>query len=324
MTGKLAPGGVFASGTANGVRWQLAVQDIALPGARCQPAVTLNGNDADPLFPDPPRLTPVGNPAFMTLGAAMPGAGFAFIQVPANADWVWLEPGGIGGIPLGMDPITITSCGERFHLVGFGYPLTGTLRIHETSVAFDNSYTVPSALSAPRPSLAVPQVDGVWQDPDAARAQVASATLATGNTFGGPWTIRVAFGTAGDCFTIITAAVIDDSANAQPEQMSGCAPVSTPQGPDTIMALPLGPPAPGGQGAGYAISVGPGIGRLLAQFSDGSTKSVTPVQVGGRKYAAFYVAAPLHLTWLNWISTGGREIAGVQDLPQYGYTQFQP
>ena len=329
MTGKVTPGGVFAGGGAGGRTWQMAVQNIAGSGsgsgvgAWCQPAVTVNGNFADPLFPDPPMLTPVGNPAFMTLGSRLPGVGFAFMQVPAVVTWTWLEPDGIGGLSLGMQPVTISMCGKRFYLVGFAYPLTGTLRIHVSSADAQASYTVPSVLSAPQPWLDDPQIDGVWQDLDAARGRVATATLAAGGAPGGHWSIRVTFGTAGDCFAILSS-LIDDSANAQPEQMSGCAPVSTPNGPDTIMALPLGMPAPNDQGTGYALSVSPQTARLVVRFADGTAKSVTPVEVAGRRYAAFYVPASVPLRSLAWINSAGREFATLRALPQYGYTQFRP
>ncbi|HEX6525687.1 MAG TPA: hypothetical protein VF070_37590 [Streptosporangiaceae bacterium] len=331
MPGRAGPGGVFATGRADGQPWRLAVQNIAGSGARCQPAVTVNGADADPLFPGPPRLTPVGNPAFMTLGDSVPGVGFAFIQVPAQADWVWLEPKPIDGLMLGMTPATISACGKRFRLVGFAYPTAGTLRIHESPLPSGGSYTVPAELSDPRPTLADPQVAGVWQNPDGAHARAASAKLASGTAYGQRWSIRLDFGTAGDCFTLDTS-YIDDSANAKPSQTSYCGPISTPQGPDTIMALALGepasigpgPPSSAGLGVGYAVSVGPGTARLTAQLSDGSEMPVTPVAVGGRKYAAFFVPGPRVLTWLNWVNAVGQEIAGVQDLPGNGYTQFQP
>src|SRR5262249_14038070 len=149
--------------------------------------------------------------------------------------WVWLEPTTVGGLMLGMQPVTVTSCGERFRLVGFAYPLAGTLRIHDSSPAASRSYTAPAALSDPRLSLADPQVDGVWQDTDIAHAQVTTATLTAGQAFGQRWSIRVAFGTAGDCFTLSTG-YIDDSVNAKPQLASLCGPVSTLRGPDTIMA----------------------------------------------------------------------------------------
>lgn len=323
MAGRVQTGGIFAEGSVAGHIWRMAVQNIAGAGAQCQPAVTVNGMDADPLYAGPPRATPVGDPAFMTLGAPMPGAGFAFLKVPADTAWVWLEPTTIGGLMLGMQPVTVTSCGERFRLVGFAYPLAGTLRIHDSSPAASRSYTAPATLSDPQPSLADPQVDGVWQDTDIAHAQATTAILATGRAFGQRWSIRVAFGTAGDCFTLITA-YIDDSVNAQPELASMCGPVSTLQGPDTIMALGLESAAYDGLGMGYAVSVSPGTFRLAAHLSDGSVMSVKPVAVGGRKYAAFFVPDPARLARLTWYDAAGQEIAHVQDLQGYGYTQFQP
>jgi hypothetical protein len=323
MAGTVAPGGVFAEGGADGRPWQLAVQDIAAPGFGCQPGVTLNGNDADPLFPRPAMLTPVGSLAFMRPGSAMPGVGFAIIRVPADVSWVWLDPAPINGLMLGLSPVTITSCGERFRLVGFAYPLAGTLRINASTATRSLRYTVPRALSAPQPSLAAPQVDGVWQDMDTAHVQVATTTLAAGRAFGQRWSIHLGFGTAGDCFTLSTA-YIDDSANARPEQTSFCGPVSTPHGLDTIMALALGSSAGNGQGVGYAVSVGPGTAHLTVRLSTGATFSVTPVVAADRRYAAFFVPSPVHLARLNWDNAAGQEIAGIQGPLDYGYTQLQP
>jgi hypothetical protein len=321
MAGKVLPGGIIAGGGADGHPWVMSVQNIADPGSGCQPAITVNDADADPLFPGPPRATPVGDPAFMAPGASAPGVGFAFMQVPADVVWVWLEPGPIYGLMLGMQPVTASACGERFRLVGFAYPLAGTLRIHESTSGSSRSYTVPAAVSDPRPTLADPQIDGVWQDADAAHAKVRSATLASGTAYGQRWSIRLDFGTAGDCFTLSTS-YVDDSANAKPAQTSYCGPVNTPQGPDTIMALALG--SPSSIGTGYAVSLGSGTARLTAQLSDGAEMAVMPVVADGRKYAAFFVPGPPVLTWLNWVNAGGQEIAGVQDLPRNGYTQFQP
>jgi hypothetical protein len=324
MAGSVQADGTFAGGSVAGRSWRMAVQNIAGAGGRCQPAVTVNGMDADPLYPGVARATLVGDPAFMAPGAAAPGAGFAFIRVPADTTWVWLDPAPIGGLMLGMQPVTVTSCGERFRLVGFAYPLAGTLRIHDSFPAASGSYAVPAVLSDPQPSLADPQVDGVWQDTDSAHARVTTTTLAAGQAFGQRWSIRVAFGTAGDCFTLSTA-YIDDSVNAQPELAALCGPVSTPQGPDTIMGLGLGsPPAYDGLGVGYAVSVGPGIVRLTAHLSDGRVMSVTPVTVAGRKYAAFFVPGPAHLTRLSWDGAADKEIADVQGLQDYGYIQFHP
>jgi hypothetical protein len=323
MANKVLPGGVIARGSVARRPWRMAVQNIASAGARCQPAVTVNGMDADPLYPSPPRVTPVGDPAFMTPGASMPGVGIAFIRVPADATWVSLEPTTPGGPELGMRPLTVTSCGRRFRLIGFAYPLAGTVRVHDSFPAASTSYTAPAVFSDPRPSLADPQIDGVWQDSDRAHARVATAILGTGRAFGQPWSMRVTEGTAGDCFTLSTA-YIDDSVNARPEQASLCGPVSTPSGPDTIMALGVESSAYPGLGVGYAMSVRPGTVRLTAYLSNGVVVPVTTVVVEGRIYAAFFVPGPAHLTRLSWDNAVGRTVADVQDLQQYGYTQFQP
>ena len=76
--GPVAPGGVIAHGTADGHRWRLAVQDIADPGYSCLPAITIDGTDADPVYPDP------DTGAAVALGSALPGVGFAFVQLPAD------------------------------------------------------------------------------------------------------------------------------------------------------------------------------------------------------------------------------------------------
>src|SRR5215469_16373581 len=57
--------GTFAGGTVAGHVWQMAVQNVAGDSGHCQPAVTVNGMDADPLYPGTPQATPVGDPAFM-------------------------------------------------------------------------------------------------------------------------------------------------------------------------------------------------------------------------------------------------------------------
>jgi hypothetical protein len=315
--------GAIAAGTADGRAWQLTVQDIADPGLRCLPGVSVNGNDAEPLFadPDPLRQSPVGAPAFVTLGSELPGAGLAFIQVPADADWLWADP--VGSFQLGVAPVTVTACGQQFRLVGFAYPLTATLRIH---VSFRGrpagSYTVPTALSAPRTSLDDPQVDGLWQSLDPAQGTVATAEIASGNAFGDRWSIRVTFGEAGDCFSISTSP--PGGSNANGLWQAGCGPISTPDGPSTIMVLPLGSPHPGVVGVAYVISVGSAADHLTAELSDGSNVSARPLVVDGRKYAAFFVPGALRIFWLNWIDPSGRPIAGLTGLPSYGYIQFSP
>lgn len=315
--------GAFAGGAADGRAWQLTVQNIADPGFRCLPGVSVNGDDAEPLFPDPQllRQTPVGAPAFVTLGAELPGVGFGFIQVPSDASWLWADP--VGSFQLGVAPVTVTACGQQFRLVGFAYPLTATLRIH---VSFRGrpagSYTVPTALSAPRTSPDNPQVAGLWQSLDPTQGQVATAEIASGNAFGDRWSIHVTFGEAGDCFSISTSP--PSGSNATGLWQAGCGPISTPDGPSTIMVLPLGSPHPGVVGVGYVVSVGSAADHLSAELSDGSNVSAWPLVVDGRKYAAFFVPGALRIFWLNWIDASDRPMAGLTGLPSYGYIQFSP
>jgi hypothetical protein len=106
--------------------------------------------------------------------------------------------------------------------------------------------------------------------------------------------------------------------------MGACGPVSTPNGPETIMALSLGYPNPSDGPTGYAVQVSPATAHLKAILSDGSTRLVTPRMVDGRKYAAFYVRTRLRLVRLTWLNAASKEIASTAALPQYGYTQFQP
>jgi hypothetical protein len=312
--------GVFAAGTVDGRAWQLTVQDIADPGYRCLPGVSIDGQDAEPLVADPGplRQSPVGDPAFVTLGTQLAGAGFAFVQVPADIDSLWLGPA--GGRQFGLAPVMVSVCGQRFRLAGFAYPLAATLRLHATfRDRPEGSYTVPAALSAPRGSPDAPQVGGVWHGPDAADGPVASGTIAAGNVFGVPWSIRVTFGQAGDCFSLSTSPAVGNGL-----WQVACGPVSTPEGPSTVMVLPLGASSPGVVGVGYAVSVGAGIDHLTAELSDGSNVSARPVVVDGRKYAAFFVPGRLRIFWLNWIGAKDRPVAGTTGLPSYGYIQFWP
>jgi hypothetical protein len=314
--------GVFAMGTAGPDRWQLAVQNIADPGYTCLPGVTVNGTDADPVSSVLHSLeSPIGNPAFISPGEALPGAGLAFVQLPSDADRLWLNP--VDGLQVSIKPVTVTACGQRFRLAGFAYPLTAALQIH---VAFtDNAagtFTAPSSFSDPQPVLAEPQVDGLWQDMDFYHAQMATQVLAAGQATGQPWSISVAFGTAGDCFTLITGYVDNTGTNTKPDVNLTCGPMSTPRGPDLVVALPLAAQAGLSPGTGYALSVSPGTTLVAAALSGGQMLPVSPVVVDGRTYAAFFVPAPQHLTALTWI-TGTRH-ATTSHLPQDGYVQVQP
>lgn len=304
------PGGVFASGIAGGHAWRLAVQDIADPGYRCLPGITINGTDADPLYPGS------GNSAAVTLGPANPGVGFAFVQLPAD----------IGGLIVNgrehLPAVTVHACGERYRVVGFAYPLTGTLHLTVASAppGAATDYVVPMPMVSPAQPAAADmwQTAGMWNNVGLIGAETATAVLAAGGPSGRGWWIQLMFGAGGDCYEF-------GSPEAPPApQIGACGPVSTPEGAETIMALPLGYPDPDNGAIGYAVQVSPATARLAATLSDGSTRLVTPRVVDGRKYAAFVVGKSVRVRRLAWLNAAGREFASTTDLPLSGYKQFQP
>jgi len=301
------PDGVFASGTADRHPWRLAVQNIADPGYRCLPAIVLNGTDADPVYPAP------GNAASVTLSQAVRGVAFAFIQLPA----------GVGGVIVNGDQnvpaVIVTACGYRYRLVGFSYSLAGPLRITlaKPYPGWSADVFVPT-LTTPGGST---QVEGLWINTYTYTAPgvTESATLASGTLPGSQgWIIKLQFGPGGDCYEF------DGQNSLGSTQMGYCGPVSTPAGPETIMALPLGFGQPGAGAIGYAVQVSPGTARIRAVLDNGSSVLATPRIVDSRKYVAFVVPSPRSLHRLIWLDAAGRVIASTTAVPQYGYTQFQP
>jgi hypothetical protein len=315
VSGTAGPDGVFASGTVDGHRWRLAVQDIADPGYRCVPAITINGTDADPVYPDPQNGADVG------LGAAAPGVGFAFIQLPAD----------VGGLVLdgreSLPATTATVCGQHYRLVGFAYRLRhqpqitavrarpGWPRLRMSTA--NDAQDFPVITQLPQISTAtgpMSQTDGMWNNVGTTGAETASAVLASGQD----WSLRLLFGAGGDCYEF------NANSPGHPD-MGRCGPISTPDGPETIVALPLSyPPAAINGPTGYALQVSPVTAHLRATLSDGSTQLVTPHTVNGRRYAAFVVRTSLRLKRLTWLNAAGQEIASTTALPRSGYTQFQP
>jgi hypothetical protein len=300
----VVPGGVIAHGTADGHAWRLAVQNIADPGYTCLPAITINGTDADPVYPDP------DTGAAVALGPSLPGIGFGFVQLPPDISGIVVN--GDVNVPA----VTVAACGFRYRLAGFAYSLARPLRV--TMANPPTVFTMP-LVSIQRPSThTTPETAGLWINTSSARGEAASYTLAWGTLANGQeWVIKLQFGTGGDCYEL------DGPSSLGSTQMGYCGPVSTPDGPETIMALPLGFPT--GTGAtGYAVQVSPGTDRLTATLSNGSSVPATFCVVAGRKYAAFIVPSPLHLSRLAWLDARGRVMASTTAVPQYGYTQFQP
>jgi hypothetical protein len=307
------PGGVFASGTADGHPWQLAVQNIADPGYRCLPAITINGTDADPVYPGP------GNAAAVALGQQARDTAFAFIQLPA----------GIGGIVVSGRPVPaviVTACGHRYRLAGFSYPLASRPRVTlaKPYPGWPADLYVPTVTALPPAQATTPQNDGLWINTPTAQGvsalgALASGTLASGTLPGGQgWAIKLQFGPDGDCYEFDTLGPLGSA------QMGYCGPVSTPAGPTTIMALPLGFPDRGAGATGYAFPVSPGTARVKAVLDNGTSTLATPRVVDGRRYVAFAVPSPRSVDRVIWLDAAGRVMASTTAVPRYGYTQFQP
>jgi hypothetical protein len=304
------PDGVFASGTANGHPWRLAVQNIADPGYPCLPGITINGTDADWVYPDP------GDKGVVGLGPALPGFGFGFIQLPADINEVIVN--GRHNVPA----VTVVACGDRYHIVGFAYSLAEPLQVTVTNPppGWSRVITMPVVSIQPPSPATTPESPGLWINTGSANREAAAAgTLASGTLPGGQgWTIKLRLETGDECYEL------DGTSSLGSAQMGYCGPVSTPDGPETIMALPLGFPDPGVGATGYAFQVSPGTARIKVTLSNGVTELATMRVVDGRKYAAFIVPSQLRLAKLTWIDTRGRVIATATALPQYGYVQFQP
>jgi hypothetical protein len=305
----VVPGGVIAHGTADGRPWRLAVQDIADPGYVCLPAITLDGTDADPVYPNQ------DTGAVVALGSAQPGVGFAFVQVPSDVNGIVVN--GDTSVPA----VTVAACGLRYHVAGFAYSLAKPLRVTVANPPpnWRPAFTMPVVSIQPPSTHPTPESPGLWINTVSALGEADAGALAWGTLPDGQeWVINLQFGTGGDCYRF------QASNSHGSTQMGYCGPVSTPDGPETIMALPLGFPDSGTGATGYAVQVSPGTDQLTATLSNGSTESAAFCVVAGRNYAAFVVPNPLRLTKLTWFDAQGHTIASTTALPQYGYTQFQP
>ncbi len=292
-------GGVFASGTVDGHSWRLAVQDIADPGYRCLPAITLNGTDADPVYP----LARTG--AAVTLGSSVPGVGFGFVELPAASFGATVNGRQVPGVE-------VTACGYRYRLTGFAYPLPGPPRITLGGQLTSKTVTLPLVTFG---SPGVTDSPGLWINTGTVPGPTAWQSLAQGDLVGRSWIIQVQFGSNGDCYQYSSPGF---------DQVGGCGPVGTPGGPETLMALPLGLPGASAGTTGYGVQVSPGTARLQAVFSDGTVTVMTPRVVAGRKYVAFVVPPSHHLNRLVWLDAAGRAIASTAAAPPFGYIQFQP
>ena len=306
-----APGGVFASGTADGKPWRMAVRNIAAdPGTRwCLPAVMFNGRNADVLFPAGIGVPSFGDPALLRGIPGFPGVGALFTEVaPQVARLIVTRP---GGGQLSVRPVWVTACGQRFHLAGFAFTRSiGMLSSH--------SKGGPDAglvLSSQGKSLFGAGPAGVWVNLDTSRADIAasqaSMLIGTGTVAGMTWHIRTGLGLFGQCY----AAELWGFRHGRygRGRSSECVPVAAP--PRTITLSWVSVPGATANLTGYAGLVNPRTRSVLVSISDGTTRTVRPVFVTGRAYVAFVVPPGCQVIRLSLTRAGGAVYATTSALP---------
>jgi hypothetical protein len=300
-----APGGVFASGTADGKRWALAVRNIAAaPGTRwCLPAVMVNGRDGDVLFGTGPRAPSFGNPALLRDIAGLPGVGFMFTQVTPGV--TRLAAALSDGTQLTVRPVRVSACGQSFDLAGFAFA-KARHRVMEldtyTRLGLDEGLPLTNTAGVGYMFGTTPP--GVWANTDKSNADIAVSQAANpighGTVSGMTWHIRASLGLLGQCYT----ATVRGGPGGGRGQGSECVPVSAPPRAFALSALPV--PSARTQLPGYAGLVNPRTVYLDASVSDGTTRRVVPVRVAGRAYVAIVVPAGCDLTWVSLFDASGR------------------
>lgn len=297
-----AGGGVFAAGTANGSRWRLAAVSLADPGYGCLPAVVLNGQNGDLLQPGFLRGLPLGNVAFLAVNPGRPGIGFAFLQLRPGVSRVTADLG--DGTRLGLQPITVTVCGQLVRLAGFVYPRQGVRLITARSVGGRRIEY------APLPDIFNPSSNfqsGTWFNMEGAVGSVASGDIGSGSIGGTPWRMHVTLGPDGECF----------ASTIGPAGSVGGASICRPVGgaPRNASFAPLPYARPAGVVIWYPGTVNARTAYLRARLSNGTTTTLVPVVVGGRKYAVLGVGPGVRVTRLTLYDSHGHVLAEMSSFP---------
>jgi hypothetical protein len=297
-----ARGGVFASGTANGRRWRLAAVNLANPGYRCLPGVVLDGQNGDLLQPGFLPGLALGNVAFRAAWAGRPGIGYAFL---------WLRPGvsrviaSFGdGTRLGLRPLTVAVCGQRFRLAGFEYPRQGVTRITARSAQGRQIGYTPLADIFKSDT---PWQVGTWVNVQGATGNAASGDIGSGSIGGISWRMKVTLGPDGECF----------SSQVGPAGAVGGASIcgtvgATPKGA-SLAPLPYAMPT--GTMIWYPGTANARTAYLLAHLSNSTTRRLVPAVVGGRRYFVLGVGEGVRLTRLTLYDARGQVLA---DLTSFG------
>ena len=278
-----APGGVFASGAADGKPWRLAVRNIAGPGTRrCVPAVMLNGRDGNVLFGAARGNLSLGHPALLREIPGLPGVGAMVTQLaPGTTRLVATLP---DGGKLAVRPVRVAVCGQSFYLAGllFTDPQDGISQLAYSGRGFAARLSLSDRATGASLFAATPA--GVWASLDTSRRDIAASRashlIGTGTVAGKTWRIRTGLGLFGQCY----AATLRGGGHSY-----RCVPVAAP--PRTIAVDYV--PIPYGRShlAGYVGLVSPRAASVVVDFSSGLPHTYKPVSVAGRKYLAI-VAPP--------------------------------
>jgi hypothetical protein len=286
-----APGGVFASGTANGKPWRMTVRNIAAdPGTRwCLPAATFNGRDGDVLFKTLPGAQSFGSPALLRDPSGFHGFGAMFTQVAPDVTRVVVKfPGGWQET---VRPVWVSACTQRFHLAGLVLPGPGRGGEIDTYIGqgFDEGLSFVNGGSGTS-LFGRPSAPGVWANLDTSRADIAASQAASpighGTVAGQIWHIRTMLGLFGQCYTAALRGPARGTSDGR-GQSSECVPVAMP--PRAIALTWVSVPGATAQFSGYAGLVNPRTARVVVSFSGAPNITVRPVTVAGRAYVAFVV-----------------------------------
>jgi hypothetical protein len=259
--------------------WRLAARNVTDGGARCLPAVMLNDADGDLLYGSTRLTSAITNVAFLTDVAGRPGIGFAFVQFPPDVTHAVARLAGGGAV--GLSPVRISLCGQRFNLAGLAYPRHGVTRIIARSGPGPaTSYAPPAGTFSPYSGWPA----DIW-DNMAGASDLAAGDIGSGTVNGMPWRMRVTLGGDGECFAATIGAAGAGGASV-------CRPVGLPPAGASFTYLSFA--TPGRVVLWYLGTVSARTAYLLADLSNGRTTRLAPVVVGGRKY--FTLAPPIGVT----------------------------
>jgi hypothetical protein len=311
VPGPGAPGAVFASGTAGGKPWQLAVRNIAAdPGTLwCLPAVMFNGRYGDVLYPYTKGAQPYGNPAYLADIPGFPGVGAIFTRVKpgvtkVSASWP-------GGRTLTVRPVWVSGCGgERFRMAGFAFDNTRGV----APLLTVEGYGYSESLGLGYPGLLGHTPPGLWANTDNDRFDIASSRAAqrigAGTVHGQVWHIRTSLGLFGQCYT----ATLRGGPGGGRGQGSECVPIAAP--PRTVALAPVSIPGAATAVPGYAGLVNPRAAKVVVSVNNGTNLTIRPTTIAGRAYIAFAIPPGCRVSLLGLYDAAGHMFASTTTLPQ--------